>query len=143
MAVTVAKRQLELFGSEDALSKRDDVLACYNHLREISKRLHHEILRLVSLDALLRQARRLGLAQGKTFILENLDEMYYVNDLAIYTAPADRSRAIDRYARTDRFETQSDEVLMLDAMRAARFCILAIERRHETAGLIATDLIRR
>jgi hypothetical protein len=28
-------------------------------------------------------------------------------------------------------------------MRAAHFSILAIERRHETAGLIATDLVRR
>lgn len=47
---------------------------------------------------LLNHARRLGLTQGKTLVLEDMDEMYYVYDLAIYTAPADRSRAIDRYA---------------------------------------------
>jgi hypothetical protein len=71
-----------------------------------------------------------------------MDEMYYVYDLAIYTAPADRSRAIDRYARSAKFEPQSDERLMLDAMRASQFAILLIEQRHDTLGLIAADILR-
>src|SRR4051812_19418796 len=37
----------------------------------------------------------------------------------------------------------SDEALVLEAMRAARFSVLLIDRRHETAGLVATDLFRR
>ena len=71
-----------------------------------------------------------------------MDEMYYVYDLAIYTAPPDRSRAIDRYARSARFEAQSDDRLMLEAMRASQFAILLIEQRHDTVGLIATDILR-
>ncbi|WP_431201393.1 hypothetical protein ACQ86E_19705 [Bradyrhizobium betae] len=82
------------------------------------------------------------MAKGKTFVLDHEDEMYYVYDLAIYTAPADRSRAIDRYARSAAFEPQSDERLMLDAMCASQFAILLIERHHESAGLIATDILR-
>jgi len=58
-------------------------------------------------NAPLRQARRLGLSRGKTLILESYDELHYVNDLAIYTAPADRARAVDRYARSARSELQS------------------------------------
>jgi hypothetical protein len=68
--------------------------------------------------------------------------MYYVYDLAIYTAPADRSRAIDRYARSAKFDAQSDERLMVEAMQASQFAILLIERRHDVAGLIATDVVR-
>jgi hypothetical protein len=71
-----------------------------------------------------------------------MEEMYYVYDLAVYTAPADRSRAIDRYAKSAEFDAQSDERLMLDAMRASQFAILLIERRHDTIGLIATDILR-
>src|SRR5262249_14144604 len=37
----------------------------------------------------------------------------------------------------------SDEALMLEAMRAARFAILILGRRHVAAGVIATDLFRR
>jgi hypothetical protein len=142
MALPLAQRQLPLDGGGDMPSTRDDLLARYLHLREISKRLHHEVLKFISGDALLNQARRLGLAQGKTLVLDDMDEMYYVYDLAIYTAPADRSRAIDRYARSARFEAQSDDRLMLEAMRASQFAILLIEQRHDTVGLIATDILR-
>ena len=71
----------------------DAVLARYRQLREISKRHHHDILKLISGDAMLQQARRLGLAQGRTLILDDMEEMSYVFDLAIYTAPPRRSRA--------------------------------------------------
>lgn len=143
MALAVARREHNALANDNSPSSRDDVLARYRQLREISKRHHHEILKFVSGDAFLRQARRLGLAQGKTLILDDMEEMYYVCDLAIHTASAGRSRAIDRYARSVRLAARSDESLVLEAMRAARFSILVIERRHETAGLVATDLFRR
>jgi hypothetical protein len=126
----------------DTASTRDDLLARYLHLREISKGLHEEVLKSISGDALLSCARRLGLAQGKTLLLEDMDEMYYVYDLAIYTAPADRSRAIDRYARSAKFDARSDERRMVEAMQASQFAILLIEQRHDVAGLIATDVVR-
>jgi hypothetical protein len=128
--------------NEGSPAFRNEVLARYRQLREISKRHHDEILKFISSDTLLYHARRLGLAQGKTLILDNVDELNYAFDLAIHTAAAGRSRAIDRYARSARLAAQSDEAHVLDAMRAARFSILVIERRHAAAGLVATDLLR-
>jgi len=142
MALPLAQRQPMLpFGSDMPLTG-DDILARYLQLREISKTLHDGILKSISGDALLNCARRLGLSQGKTLLLDHIDEMYYVYDLAIYTAPPDRSRAIDRYAKSAKFATQSDERLMLDAMMRSQFAILLIEQPHEAAGLIATDILR-
>jgi hypothetical protein len=143
MALAAPRRELSPVGNDNLVPGRDEVLARYRRLREISKQHHHEVLGYISGDAILRQARRLGLAQGKTLILDDMDEMNYVCDLAIHTAPAGRSRAIDRYARSARHAASSDEALVLEAMRKARFSILAVERRHETAGLVATDLFRR
>jgi hypothetical protein len=143
MALAAALPELDVRGNDNSPSGRDEVLARYRKLREISKRHHHEMLKHVSGETMLHQARRLGLARGKTLILDDMKEMNYVFDLAIHTAPAARSRAIDRYARSARFAAPSDEALVLEAMRAARFSILFIERRHETAGLVATDLFRR
>jgi hypothetical protein len=143
MAPAAALHELNVYGNDNSLSGRGEVLARYRQLREISKRHHHEMLKLISGEAILHQARRLGLARGKTLILDDMEEMSYAFDLAIHTALAGRSRAIDRYARSARFAAPSDEALVLEAMRAARFSILVIERRHETAGLVATDLFRR
>lgn len=123
-------------------SPREQVLARYLRLREISKRLHREIIDLVSADAFLLQARRLGLARGKTLLLDDLDALNYVHDLLIHTTSSGRSRAIDRYARSASPAAESDEALMLEAMRTARFAILRIDRRHEAAGLIASDMGR-
>jgi hypothetical protein len=143
MALPALRRELIGVGNDNLLPGRDEVLARYRRLREISKQHHHEVLKFVSGDRILHQARRLGLAKGKTLILDDMDEMNYVCDLAIHTAPAGRSRAIDRYARSVRLAAPSDEALVLEAMRAARFSILVMERRHATAGLVATDLFRR
>jgi hypothetical protein len=139
MALLLAKQPPILALDGDMALARDAILARYLYLREISKRLHDGALKSISGDALLNQARRLGLAQGKTLLLDHIDEMYYVYDLAIYTALPARSRAIDRYAKSAKFEAQSDERLMLDAMHKAKFAILLIEQRHDTVGLIATD----
>ena len=128
---------------EPQVPSRGEVLARYRHLREISKRHHSDALSLLSRDAILHQARRLGLADGKVLILDSMDELTLAFDLAIHTAPAGRSRAIDRYARSTRFASGSDEALMLQAMCNARFAIVVVRRRHPSAGLIVTDLFRK
>jgi hypothetical protein len=142
MALPLAQQQSIFAWGGDMPSTSEDVLARYLHLREISKKIHEEVLKCVSVDALLNHARRLGLAERNTLLLDDMDEMYFVYDLAIYTAPADRSRAVDRFAKSARFEAQSDEGVMLDAMRRSQFAILLLEQRHDTVGLIATDILR-
>jgi hypothetical protein len=71
-----------------------------------------------------------------------MDDLYLAFDLAIHTAPKDRSRAIDRYAKVVRLAPESDESLVLEAMRRARFSIISFVRRHPVAGLIVKDLFR-
>lgn len=125
-----------------ALLSRTKVLARYRHLREISMRHHSAALKFLSKDAVMSQARRLGLTQGKTLVLDSMDDLNLAFDLAIHTAPKDRSRAIDRYARAAQLSSESDEGRMLDAMRNARFSMISILRRHDVAGLIVEDLFR-
>jgi hypothetical protein len=63
-------------------------------------------------------------------------------DLAIYLAKPGRSHPLDRYARAARLPPGSDEAIVLEAMRQARFSLWRIERRHETVGLVLRDLLR-
>jgi hypothetical protein len=127
--------------NEPALT-RDDVLARYRRIREIGKQHNAELVRYLSHDAVLQQARRLGLAQGRNFVLKHQDEMSFVFDLLIFTAPAGRTRAIDRYARAAQLAPGSEEAAALEAMRKARFSVFSVQRRHETAGLVLRDLLR-
>lgn len=142
MVAAVALRQDHAFASRAAASSRHEVLARYRHLREISKRHHSDVLPFLSRDAILHNARRIGLAVGKTLVLDSMDDLTLAFDLAIHTAPTGRSRPIDRYAKSAPLTPGSDEALVLEAMRRARFAIVCVERRHDAAGLIVSDLFR-
>ncbi len=139
-----AVNSLECDSQENRPSSTDraKVLERYRHLRAISRRHNHAMQKLISQESILHHARRLGLARGRTFMLDGIDELTYALDLAIHTALPGRSRAIDRYAESAGAASDADEMLMLDAMRAARFSLLRIERRHHVAGLVTTDLCR-
>ena len=143
MAAALVLRKENAFEQQAPLADRAAVLARYRRLRGISVRHHAEVLKFLSEDAMLHHARRLGLADGDTLILDSMDELTLAFDLAIHTAPAGRSRAIERYARSARFAQGSDEALVLEAMCNARFAILSVERRHPSAGLIVTDILRK
>lgn len=122
---------------------REEILTRYRRLREISTRHHGAALKFVPHAALLEQARRLGLTVGKTLVAESMDELTLAFDLSLYTAAPGRSRAIDRYARSAGAIPGSDDDLMLQAMRQARFSVWQVEGRHDTAGLLVRDLMRQ
>jgi hypothetical protein len=121
---------------------RPELLARYRNLRRITGDLLCQALTLVSDDAMTHQARRLGLPSNQGVVFAEEDEARYVYDLAVHTAPPGRSRAIDRLARTRQFAPESDEALMLRAIRNSQFAVLRIDRRHDVAGLIVTDTVR-
>ena len=140
-AAAVLLKDIAASRPADVLS-RAEVLARYRQLREISKQHHSAVLKFLSSDAIMSQARRLGLAQGKTLVADSMNDLNLAFDLAIHTASKDRSRAIDRYARAARLAPESDESLVLEAMRRARFSIISFVRRHPVAGLIVKDVFR-
>lgn len=138
--VAVALRKQSTF--EHPAQNREAVLARYHRLREISRMHHTKALDFLSKDAILHQARRLGLAVGRTLCCDNMEELTLAFDLAIHTAPVGRSRAIDRYAGSVQFAAGADEAIVLEAMRHARFAVVAVERRHPSVGLVVTELFR-
>jgi hypothetical protein len=141
-ASALARQQLEL-DLLPGLRRRDEIISRYRHLREISKRIHEDVLDLVSSSAIMKQARRLGLRHGRTLLLDSMDQMAFLFDLAIYAASPERTRAIDRYARCARFQAGSEEARVLELMRNARFTACMVKRRHEIVGLIMGDVLRR
>jgi len=121
---------------------RTEILDRYHHLREISRMHHHNAMKFPAGSAIKDQAGRLGLLRGRTIMAEAESEITLAFDLAIYTSRDGRSTALDRYARAAKLAPGSDEALVLNAMRHARFSFWRILRRHEAAGLIVRDLLR-
>jgi len=141
MSAALALRQ-DVSEIRAAEPTRDEVLSRYRQLRAISREHHSRVLKSVSDRALMQQAARLGLAFGGFLVADNPNDVNFAYDLVIHTAPAGRSRAIDRYAESEQFSPGSDQALVLEAMRRARFIVCRIERRHPIAGLIVQDFVR-
>jgi hypothetical protein len=127
--------------TQSRLATRSEVLEHYRRLRAISITHHSGAMKFIASSVLFEQARRLGVAMGRTLVCDSEEEMELVFDLAIYTARQGRSRAIDRYAKAAPQVAGSDEARMLQAMRQSAFSIWAIERHHEEVGLLLTDLL--
>lgn len=123
--------------------RRRDVLHRYRHLRAIGMHHHHAALKHLARPVIVENARRLGLMTGQMLTATSEEELTLVFDLAIYTAREGRSRAIDRYAKTVRLPSDSDETIVLQAMCHTRFSIWRIDRRHDTCGLVVSDLLRQ
>lgn len=121
---------------------REEVLARFTQLDEM--RVCHEAnaFDFLAPSAILKHARRLGLAEPEARVLAGMDdELELACDLAVYTAPPGRSRAIDRYARSAP-PSGPDEARVLDAMCKARFTVFTVEDRHPAAGLLVKDVVR-
>jgi hypothetical protein len=142
MLAAVALREDHPLDSIAAPPNREAVLARYRQLREISMQHHSAVMKFLSRDAVFQHARRLGLTLSRTLFLDDIDQLAFAFDLAIHTAPRGRSRAIDRYAGSVRLAAHSDEALVLEAMRRARFSVVVVKRRHPAAGVIVKDLFR-
>ena len=121
---------------------RTEIIDRYRHFRVISKSHHNGALKFMSAAALVGQARRLGIVRGRTLMPNIEDEFPLLNDLVLYARQGGRKRPLDRYASSQRLSPGSDEARVLEAMLAARFVLIRVERRHPEAGLIVTDLMR-
>jgi hypothetical protein len=128
--------------SPEPAAGRAEVLARYEHLRDIGRRHISRALALVTHDALNIQARRLHLDIGHVVLLDRVSVWNFVYDLAVHTAEMGRSRAIERYARSARVFPGSDDALVLDALCRTSFTIFRVQHPHRTAGWIAKDVLR-
>lgn len=143
MIAVAALREGAAFEQELSPPDRAEALAQYRRAREISKRHHANLLDALPKTAIFQHARRLGMYEGRTLVLDDWDDLTLAVDLAIYTAPPGRSRVIDRHAASAGPMQGPEEATVLEAMRQARFAIFLIRERHPSAGVIVTDLFRK
>lgn len=128
----------------EGTGNRLETLERYRHLRAINKIHHSEITKHLPKKSFLTWGKRLGLIKGKkTLVANSFSELHLLNDIAIYSARLSKTTAVERYRSRAGFPRESDEAVVLDAMCDARFTFITIKRRHQVAGLIVWDLLRR
>jgi hypothetical protein len=116
------------------------VLTNYRAARQAICKHLNAAVKFASGKAIREAARRIGLLSNSTIVADSFSEMNLAFDLVVFGARADRSRAIDRYARASRFPAGSIDATVLAAMQASSFRIVQVKTRHDIAGLIVDDV---
>ncbi|TDH61639.1 hypothetical protein E2C06_16050 [Dankookia rubra] len=89
---------------------------------------------------LMEHAERLGIAVADEMAQPSEEELAFAFDLAIYTAPPGRSRAIDRLAK-QHARLPGEAALVLNGLSRSWFSVFAVQRLHPEAGFILEDAL--
>jgi hypothetical protein len=133
---------MEFHGGEMHAFSRADILSRYRRCRDLRMEIQTAALENIQHSTFLAHAKRIGLSDGKVLFTDNTVELTLAFDLAVYTAQAGRTRAIDRCARKRLPASKPDEALVLKGLQASRFSIFRIIGRCEPAGVLLEDLMR-
>ncbi len=119
----------------------DELRAAWQRHAAARKRFQEIAVQAVPRPKLMEHAKRLGMPvdQGEMAQLSD-DELAYLFDLAIYSAPPGRSRAIDRVVR-QHARLQGEAVLVLNALSSAWFSIFQVIGIHPDGGLVLEDAL--
>ncbi|HEY1936079.1 MAG TPA: hypothetical protein VGG99_29080 [Acetobacteraceae bacterium] len=115
----------------------------YQEYRRISGDIQSAALESVPGVTMIEFGRRLGAVWHGKVALDEPNDLKLLYDIAIHTAKSGRTRAIDRYARQARFPDGSDNARILHSLRNAYCTMFEFRSRHNVAGVIAWDLLRK
>ena len=110
-------------------------------MRQASETLMVDIAKMVSREDLDAAARALGL-RGRDGVMQfdNEEEVTVLVDYALHNIVRDGQNAIDRFAQRHTPADGSDEMLLLRAMRRARYEIISIKSAIPGVGLLCEAL---
>lgn len=128
-------------------AERDRVLDVYDEMRRINIAFHTEMIApLLAENVIQPVARRLHLMDedGAVFVDNDEDVIKTLSpafDVVIYGPPVEGKSMIDRYIKAQRSRLDTMQIVVLNAMRKARFSIYKVLGKHEVAGVWLDDTI--
>jgi len=117
----------------------DEIRDFYARCAAARARFQDLAVRSVPREKVAEQMRRLGLSVHEMGQVSDA-ELAFAFDLAVYTAPPGRSRAIDRIAK-QHARLPGEAVLVLNALTRSWLSIFRVLDRHPEEGVIAEDAL--
>ncbi|MBI2934138.1 MAG: hypothetical protein HYY29_01070, partial [Chloroflexi bacterium] len=84
----------------------------------------------------------MGILKKDTLVFQSESEMSVLMDYCIYDYRWDGSNVIEKYLGSTTWEPGSDERILLEAMRQARYSVFAVEKVEKGVGVLTHDLLR-
>jgi hypothetical protein len=118
------------------------LLPRYKHLRQVGLRLNHRLVDTLLKSVLDEGGKRLGILKRNTLVLDSEDELAVLMDYCIYDVRPKGVNAVERFLAESPPGPETDEMVLLQAMRHARYCVFAVEEVERGVGVRVRDLLR-
>jgi hypothetical protein len=118
----------------------DEIREFYGRCAAARRRFQEMAVQATPRSKLAEHAKKLGLPVGEEMAQLDEGELAYAFDLAIYTAPPGRSRAIDRVARKHA-SLKTEAALVLNGLTQSWLSVFKVIGPHPEAGLVLEDAL--
>ena len=119
----------------------NDIAARYKRMRRIGIKLNKILSKYVSKEAIEATARKLGLWQDGTVVLDDMDQTGVLFDQMIYGCFQDGKNAVDRYTDEHPPVPGSDKEVVLAAKKRALHSLFQVEERVPGVGVHVRDIL--
>ncbi len=118
------------------------LLSRYKQLRQVALELNNRLVATLSKDVLDEGGRTLGILRKGIFVFDTEDEMAVLMDYCLHDVRRGGKNAVERYLEASPPPTDSDEMVLLHAMRQARYALLLVQEREPGVGAQVLDILR-
>ncbi len=124
------------------MSQHAELMARYKHLRKVGLELNHRLVKTLNKSIIEEGGKKLGILKGKTLMLDTEDESSVLMDYCIHDVRRQGMNAVERYLAESPPPADSDEMVLLQALRQSRFCVVAVDSAEPEIGVHGRDLLR-
>lgn len=119
----------------------EELWAFYGRCAALRVRFQTQAVMSLPTAKVLEHCKALGLPADRELYQADEGELAFAFDLAIYTGPLGRSRAIDRVAKQYGGRAGEESALVLNALSRAWLSLFRVLGPHPEAGLLLEDLL--
>jgi hypothetical protein len=117
------------------------LLERYQQLRTTQRQLNQTLVERLAKTTLMQCAKTLGLVKEDQLILEAQEQMPALLDYCLYDYRPSGKNAVERYLEDSSPASDSDEMILLQAMIQARYSMFEVTDYREDAGVYLRDLV--
>ncbi len=114
----------------------------YKRRRSAGKAVNHALVERLSKDVLDEGAKKLGILQGKTLVLDSEDELAILMDFCIHDVRRNGRTAVESFFPHAPYPPDSEEMAYLTTLKQAQYSVFLIERVERGCGIEVRDLWR-
>jgi SEC-C motif len=118
------------------------LLPRYKHLRRLGLGLKNRLTKTLTRDVLDEGGKKLGILKRGVLVLDTEDEIAVLMDYCLHDVRRRGVNAVERYLASPPVAPESDELILLQALRQARYSLFVVESAAPGVGVHVRDLLR-